>query len=78
MFPAPPFSMFRYAIREVRSMPGRFHISSSWRSDPRWDSDEVDESLLRELDRILDRSDMVSSCSVDDVLSMETPQALFT
>ena len=72
MFAAPPFSMFRYAIREVRPMPGSFHMPPSRRSNPQSDSEDVDEYILREVRRILDMSELVSSSCEDDVLIMET------
>ena len=72
MFPAPPFSMFRYGIREVRPRPGIIRIRSFWHPDPRLDSEEVNEYLIRELRLVLDRIELDSSFIEDDVPIMET------
>ena len=60
MFPAPPFSMFRYAIWEVRPMPGTVHVPHFRCSDPGMDSDDINEYSLEELDVSLNKDDIVS------------------
>ena len=55
MFPAPPFSMFRYA-RQVRQVPGSVHVPQSGCAAPGMDSDDVHEYmqglLLEERDSV--------------------------
>lgn len=70
MFPAPPFSMFRYA-RQVRQVPGSVHVPDSWRSDPRMDSDDGYAYMPGELGLFLEKSDIVSF-SPDDSSIIET------
>ena len=72
MFPAPPFSMFRYAIWEVRPMPGSVRVPYSRCSDPGMVSDDVYEYLPEELGLFLDESDLVSSFSPGDPSIVET------
>ena len=68
MFPAPPFSMFRYAIvspdkPQGRDVPGRVRLSDFWWSDY---SDNRNEYSLGELVLFLDKSDFASAFHVDD------------
>ena len=70
MFPAPPFSMFRYA-RQVRQVPGSVLVPHSGCAAPGRDLDSVYEYLLEEPGPFLDRSDLVSSFSPDESLTVD-------
>jgi hypothetical protein len=71
MFPAPPFSMFRYASWQVHQAPGSVHVPHSWCSDPQMDSDDVYEYLLEEPGLFMNKSNIVSSFSTDEPSIME-------
>ena len=71
MFPAPPFSMFRYA-RQVRQVPGSVHVPQSVCSNPGRDLDYVYEYLPEEPGLFLDKSDLVPSFSQADPQIVET------
>jgi hypothetical protein len=72
MFPAPPFSMFRYAVWQVDQVPESVHAPHSWCSNPGRDLDYVYEYLPEEPGLILDESDFVSSLSPADTPIVET------
>ena len=72
MFPAPPFSMFRWAIDapdkpQAPQSRGRVQLARSWCADPLIDSDDAYADLLEELALLLDRSDLDVSFSTDEL-----------
>ena len=71
MFPAPPFSMFRYAW-QARQVPGNVNVPYCWCSDPEMDSYDRYESLPGEPGLLLEKSDIVSSFSQADPPIVET------
>ena len=72
MFPAPPFSMFRYAVWQVGQVPESVDVPHSWCSDPGRDLEGVYGYLLEEPGLFLDGSDLVSCLSPDEPLTVDT------